>query len=82
MNNDFGHKMQQAFKLIEELSKKPMTFKQVAQAMNCSERTAMRWVYLMDDIGFFVRRVPYNGRVFKYQIDTERTPKFVLNFIK
>lgn len=82
MKHDFGHKLQQAFTLIEELSKKPLTFQQVARVINCSERTAIRWVYLMDDIGFFVRRIPYKGRTMKYQIDTERTPKFVLNFIK
>lgn len=80
METDFGHKMQRAFKLIDELTKGPKSIEQVASVLCCSERTAYRWICLMDDIGFFVRRVP--GRGVRYQIDTNRVPKFVERFIK
>lgn len=82
METDFGHKMQRAFTLIDELTKGPKSIEQVASVLCCSERTAYRWIYLMDDIGFFVRRIPSEGDKTRYQIDTNRVPKFVERFIK
>lgn len=74
MNADFGYKIQQAFKLIDELTKGPKSIEQVA--------SVYRWIYLLDDIGFFVRRISYPGGRTRYQIDTNRLPKFVERFIK
>lgn len=82
MNSDFGYKIQQGFKLIDELSKGAKSVDQIASILNCSQRTALRWVFMLDDIGFSVRRIPYRGRKVRYQIDTNRVPKFVERFIK